>query len=99
MALLFKRHRSYVKVGTVSALMYACDMIHQSAPSLMTPVFVQHGTHDTSVHLEATRRFLDRIPVEDKSLVEVEGAYHDLAHDPETQAVISRVVAWLGKRV
>lgn len=43
----------------------------------------------------AMRRFLPTLGSKDVTYVEVPGAYHDLSHDPETPALVGKMIDWL----
>lgn len=63
------------------------------------PVFIIHGKEDKINDPEASKIFIDLIPIEDKKLSIVEGGYHSLfiEAEPIYNAVRDDVLEWLEK--
>jgi alpha-beta hydrolase superfamily lysophospholipase len=54
----------------------------KKAKNITHPVIIFQGTEDNLVSYEGVKAFFEEIPIEDKTFVELEGAYHSLYSDP-----------------
>ncbi|NVM53645.1 MAG: lysophospholipase [Candidatus Helarchaeota archaeon] len=52
------------------------------ATNISSPALIMQGTQDKLIPLEGVREFFNHIPIEDKQLIELDGAYHSLFSDP-----------------
>jgi pimeloyl-ACP methyl ester carboxylesterase len=80
---------------------------HRELGSIHAPSLFVHGTRDTFISVDSSRRGVEQIQA-DAKLLEIDGAQHGIAvHDdpqyldPQTQAwqaqVIEAVAAWLSQ--
>lgn len=63
------------------------------------PTLVIHGTADRFTECEGSRRFVDAIASEDRTLHLIEGGYHELLNDVAGEETLRVVVAWLEERL
>ncbi|GLC43624.1 hypothetical protein PLESTB_000401600 [Pleodorina starrii] len=92
-------YRGRFKVATVASLLYGCARLRAIARRMScVPFYVQHATVDVSCSLPSMQAHLARVRPRDLTMHVVEGAYHDLHHDPETPMLLGRMVEWLAKR-
>lgn len=69
---------------------------HEDAGKIRVPVLILVGTGDLITPPEGSRRFFEELKVEDKTLKEFEGAYHEIFEDPEWGEEFHKaVVEWL----
>ncbi|GIL64059.1 hypothetical protein Vafri_18037 [Volvox africanus] len=93
-------YRGRFKVATVASLLAACARLRKTARRLSdVPLYVQHATVDMSCSLPSMHAFLARVRPSDLTMHVVEGAYHDLHHDPETPMLLGRMMDWLRERI
>jgi alpha-beta hydrolase superfamily lysophospholipase len=65
---------------------------------ISVPLLAMHGTADKITSLPAVRRLVEAAASTDKTLVPIEGAYHELFNEPEQGAVLERLTAWVLER-
>ncbi len=65
---------------------------------IAVPLLAMHGTADKITSLPAVRRLVEAAASTDKTLVPIEGAYHELFNEPEQGAVLERLTAWVLER-
>ncbi|KXZ48417.1 hypothetical protein GPECTOR_28g824 [Gonium pectorale] len=92
-------YRGKFKVITIASLLWGCQRLRWCCHRIRLPMYVQHATVDVACSLASMRAFLTRVRSRDVTLHVVEGAYHDLHHDPETPVLLGRMVEWLRARV
>ncbi|KAK9446770.1 Alpha/Beta hydrolase protein [Limtongia smithiae] len=70
---------------------------HYIAGIVQRPVLVIHGTGDKINLYDASKRFIDIVPVPDKTLITIDGAYHELHHDiDDTRTQLyTGLLAWI----
>ena len=59
------------------------------------PVLIQHGGQDLLVPPAANRALYDAIGSADKTVRIYDGLYHEIYNEPEREAVLDDLVAWL----
>ena len=62
------------------------------------PVLVIHGDSDRLVPVEGSRRFIDTVPAEDKTLETFAGGYHELLNDHDRDRALETILSWLSAR-
>jgi alpha-beta hydrolase superfamily lysophospholipase len=77
--------------------MAAIQRTFASVGSWQVPVLMFHGTADRLVPPAASRRFFDRVPIEDKQLIEYEGGFHESHNDVEYERVLADLEQWLAR--
>jgi alpha-beta hydrolase superfamily lysophospholipase len=69
---------------------------HRDAEKITVPILLLLGTADVLVPPRGARRFMKELVVEDKTLKEFEGAYHEVCDDPEWRDTYHDVIVrWL----
>lgn len=76
------------------------EKAHREAERIRVPVLILVGTGDLITPPEGARRLFEKLGVEDKTLKEFEGAYHEIFEDPEWGDEFHRtIVEWIvGRR-
>lgn len=69
------------------------------AAELRVPLLVLHGTADSVVPAEASRRFFEGVSLADKRHIEYPGAYHELDNDYAKEEALGDINAWIGARL
>ncbi len=68
------------------------ERAHREAGRIAVPVLILVGTGDLITPPEGARRLFEKLKVEDKTLKEFEGAYHEIFEDPEWGEEFHRVI-------
>ncbi|GAB6101703.1 alpha/beta hydrolase [Thermococcus atlanticus] len=68
------------------------ERAHSEAGRIAVPVLILVGTGDLITPPEGARRLFEKLRVEDKTLKEFEGAYHEIFEDPEWGEEFHRVI-------
>ena len=76
----------------------AISRVRAEAGRLKAPLLVIHGTADRVVPIHGTRSTFKHFGSEDKTFLEIPGAYHALPIEPEGDEVCRHVVDWLRVR-
>jgi alpha-beta hydrolase superfamily lysophospholipase len=75
------------------------ELAHREAGKIRVPVLLLVGTGDVITPPEGARRFFEGLGVEDKTLREFGGAYHEIFEDPEWKDEFHRtIVEWFVAR-
>lgn len=67
----------------------------RDAPAMTVPVLVQHGEADSLVPLGPVRPVVEAIGASDKTVITYPGLFHEIYNEPEKDAVIGDLIAWL----
>lgn len=87
-----------VPAFTAASMLQASAQGWKIYPSLRLPTLLVHGTADTIAVPQGSRRFIDTIASEDKTLYEVAGGYHELLNDEAGAQTIRVILDWLDER-
>lgn len=90
------------RLGTGVNLLLALEAVRDKAiPGLKCPFLCQHGTSDHGVPIEGAQFLYDKCdtPEEDKVFHKIEGAYHALLEDQDTEKVVQNVVDYVHTRL
>lgn len=88
-----------VPAGLGRALLQVGETMPQRAPALTTPLLVVHGTGDSLVPIEGSRRLVECVGSADVELKEYAGLFHEVFNEPEQNQVLDDVVSWLNLRL
>jgi len=88
-----------VPAGLGRALLQVGETMPQRAPALTTPLLVVHGTGDSLVPIEGSRRLVECVGSPDVELKEYAGLSHEVFNEPEQNQVLDDVVSWLNLRL
>ncbi|WP_205875907.1 alpha/beta hydrolase [Mycobacterium camsae] len=88
-----------VPAGLGRALLQVGETMPQRAPAMTAPLLVVHGTGDSLVPIEGSRRLVDCVGSADVELKEYAGLFHEVFNEPEQKQVLDDVVSWLNLRL
>jgi len=93
-------YKGRMRLGTARALMALSSLLEGRLEEVATPFLVFHGTADTVVPVEGSRRLLAAAAASDKELRELAGGLHTLLGQPEPQrnALLEAAAAWVVAR-
>jgi alpha-beta hydrolase superfamily lysophospholipase len=77
----------------------AMDAAIARAGEISLPVYIAHGEADVMAGPEGSSAFFDALGSADKSLDFWPALYHEIFHEPESEEVMARYVAWLEARL
>jgi alpha-beta hydrolase superfamily lysophospholipase len=66
-----------------------------AARSVRVPVLLMLAEHDRIIDNARTRRFVARLPSDDKQVIEYRGAHHTLEFEPEPDRFVDDLCRWL----
>lgn len=88
-----------VPAGLGRALLQVGETMPQRAPAMTAPLLVVHGTGDSLVPIDGSRRLVDCVGSADVELKEYAGLFHEVFNEPEQKQVLDDVVSWLNLRL
>ena len=91
-------HQPPAPIHTARELIVAVDTIQGRMEELTVPVLILHGTADKVTLPAGSEELHRRAGSTDKTLKLYPGLSHDLVHEPEKQAVLDDITAWLEAR-
>lgn len=62
------------------------------------PVLIMHGSMDKLIDPEGSKQMHNKIPIEDKELVILEGLFHEIMREPEKEEVLDKMTSWITDR-
>jgi alpha-beta hydrolase superfamily lysophospholipase len=83
----------------VSELFNAMGRIQAEAPAIELPLLVMHGESDAMTAPSGSQFLHDKVSSRDKTLKLYPGLYHEIFNEPERDAVIDDLLAWLDTRL
>lgn len=83
----------------VSELFRAMHHVQSSAANITLPLLLMHGESDVLAAPSGSRLLHDAVSSGDKALQLYPGLYHEIFNEPERDAVIDDLLAWLDKRL
>lgn len=89
----FARARWYVAFTEAQAEMA------RRAPEIRLPILVLQAGADRVVDPDATERLAGRLGSDDVTFERLDGLYHEIFNEPEKEAVLDQVVAWIEARL
>ncbi|HUG53064.1 MAG TPA: lysophospholipase [Vicinamibacteria bacterium] len=89
-------HRA--SAGWLRAVTFAQREVRAGAGRLRVPALVMASGGDRLVDPETTRRFVSEAPAGLVEFVWWEHSFHEMLNDLDRQAVLARIVTWLGPR-
>ena len=88
-------HHKAIPARTLVELLDAMRSFPASAPKLLLPTLILHGTADTLVPLAATRPVYQAFGTRDRVVKVYEGLYHEVFNEPEREKVTADLFRWL----
>lgn len=86
-------------VRAISELFAASHTVSSRANRLKCSTLVFFGDQDQVTSFTQCRTFFDRIPVDDKKFIVIEGGGHSLAVEPGVYTVVKEIEEWVRNRV
>lgn len=83
----------------VSELFRAMHRVQSSAADITLPLLLMHGDSDVLAAPSGSQLLYDAVSSGDKALQLYPGLYHEIFNEPERDAVIDDLLAWLDKRL
>jgi alpha-beta hydrolase superfamily lysophospholipase len=80
---------------TVHEMAEEIDRFAAAIPRITIPLLVQVGTGDELVPPAASELVYERASSQDKTIKRYDGLYHEILNEPEREAVIADMLAWL----
>jgi acylglycerol lipase len=68
-------------------------------PTITLPILIMYGTEDRLCDPEGSKMLYDKAGSKDKTLKAYKGLYHEIFNEPEHDAVLADVDAWLSARI
>jgi len=87
-----------VPVRSASQMLTAFKALTPFTSAFTLPILAVHGKMDKCTSLPAVGRFVTGASSGDKTLIEVEGGYHELLHGAELAKSTTRIVQWVQQR-
>jgi lysophospholipase len=84
-----------ITAGMGAALIGALERFPERYESLTLPVLVMHGTEDRLTDIEGSRQLEAMATNADVTAHFYDGLYHEIFNEPERDAVLGDLVAWL----
>ncbi len=90
-------HHGVLLLHFGTEILGAMRSIQKLAPRFSLPLLMLQGTSDWVVTPSGAADFVAAASSSDKTLKLYDGLYHDLLHEPERDAVLADVLAWLAE--
>ncbi|GMW01379.1 MAG: lysophospholipase [Candidatus Hydrogenedentota bacterium] len=88
-------HYGPVNARTGDQIARAIRHAQEHFPLINAPIIAFHGTADRLTDPEGSRTLVAKAVVEDKTLLEFDGGYHELFNDLERESFFKAIIAWL----
>jgi alpha-beta hydrolase superfamily lysophospholipase len=80
-------------------LLRAIEQIQAHQSEINVPILALHGTADKLANPQGSRDLVATAASTDKTIKIFEGAWHDLAHEPEHAEFVREIVGWVESRL
>lgn len=84
-----------IRARTGAEILLGVDRVVAGLPKLRLPMLVMHGTLDRLAPPAGSKLVAERSGSKDKTLKLYDGLFHEIFNEPEQDAVLDDVVAWL----
>lgn len=91
-------HHGKLPARTIGEIAAAVEAFPAQVPSITIPTLIAYGTADDLCPPSGSLMLHDRIASDDKTLKAYEGLFHEILNEPEREAVLDEVCAWLSTR-
>jgi acylglycerol lipase len=91
-------HRGKLPARMLAEVLSSARGLPARVAHLRLPLLILHGTDDRLAAAAGARTVHDAAAGEDKTLKLYDGLYHEVLNEPEKDAVIADVIAWLQAR-
>jgi len=92
-------HHGKVPARTAAQLADAVERFPATVDAITVPTLILYGTADGLAPPAGSVMLGERISAADKAVTAYEGLFHEILNEPERDAVLADIVAWLGARV
>jgi alpha-beta hydrolase superfamily lysophospholipase len=92
-------HHGRLPARTVAELAAAIDRFPDAAPEITIPTLIVYGSADRLCPPAGSVMLGERIGATDKQVKAYPGLYHEILNEPEREAVLADIRAWLTERV
>jgi acylglycerol lipase len=84
---------------TVAQMASVIDALPESVQSITIPALILYGTEDRLCPPAGSAMVADRIGSADTTVTAYEGLYHEILNEPERDAVLADICAWIDDRL
>lgn len=91
-------YRGKMPAGLIGAMARAGDRIDRDSERITCPLLILQGADDALCSPDASRLLFGRAQTADKEIHVYEGLAHEVLNEPEKDAVVGDLLAWLAKR-
>ena len=88
-------HLGKIRARTGAEALLAVQRVVRGLPALRLPLLVMHGTADRLAPVEGGKLVAEKAGSKDKTLKLYDGLFHEIFNEPERDAVLGDLVAWL----
>ncbi len=92
-------HHDRLPARTIAELAGAVESFPETAGAITVPTLIMYGSGDHLVPPAGSMMLNDRIGATDKKLKTYDGLFHEILNEPEQDAVLNDMCAWLRARV
>ena len=92
-------HHGKLPARTAAQLADAVESLPATVGAITVPALILYGTADGLAPPAGSVMLGERIGAADKAVTAYEGLLHEILNEPERDAVLADIVAWLGARV
>jgi alpha-beta hydrolase superfamily lysophospholipase len=82
-----------------SEFLKAQKQAYSNLSSIVTPLFINHGSSDLLIHSDSSKDLYDKVASSDKTLKIWDGLYHELLNEPEKEEVAKAFIQWIKDRI
>lgn len=86
-----------LKMGT--EILNNLGRVMKLAPQIQLPCLITHGEEDRITSVEGSRKFFERLTVEDRTLKIYPGYFHETFNEVGKEKVFADIQAWLEARL
>jgi alpha-beta hydrolase superfamily lysophospholipase len=92
-------HHGKLPARTVAELAAAVESLPETVTAITIPTLILYGTADTLALPQGSEMLAERIAAEDLTTKAYDGLYHEILNEPEQDAVLDDVCAWIAAHV
>ncbi len=92
-------HHGKLPARTIDELARAIDDFPEAVTTITLPVLILYGTADRLAPPSGAQMLERRIASADKTIIAYPGLFHEILNEPERDAVLTDIRAWLAERL
>ena len=92
-------YRGKIQARVGAEMMAATGDVLNNLERITLPILVLHGGADRLVPPRSSRVVYERVGSADKTLKIYDGLYHELLNEPEREAILAKIEAWISDRL